>query len=576
MRRLFGRALAIREVDAGSCNGCELEISGLTSPVYDCERFGLHFVASPRHADLLLVTGPVTRNMAVPLRKTYEATPDPKLVVAVGDCARTCGVFAGATPSRAASTRSSRWTRSSQAARPSRRTSSEASWWPSTACRPLHSGDRRVARAIALPRHGARPRRRSRRGAGRSGRPERSGSGDGRRARGRQRRARAGDGGAPSWHTLPPRGAAAARDGRWRELPAGPFGRILPGRRRDGGRSRGALRGTYSRVYDGTPALRPLGALLNLFLLAMSLVPLADNVVTFVLAWELMSVASYLLVLTESDRRETREAGLWYLAMTHGGLVLLMAAFLILAGGAASTGFADLRAAAGALPPPARNAVFVLGLLGFGSKAGLVPLHVWLPRAHPAAPSHVSALMSGVMIKLGIYGLLRLALDLLGGGPPWWGGVVLAAGAVSALLGVLYALDRARPEAAAGLLVRREHRHHRPRRRGRVAVPELRPRRRWRSLALVAGLYHTLNHACFKGAAVPGRGRGAARDAHTRDMEQLGRADQAHAVDGAATSSSASPPSRRCRRSTASSPSGCCSSRSCPASAVPAPAVAVW
>jgi len=94
-RRLFGRALAIREVDAGSCNGCEIEITGLTSPVYDSERFGIHFVASPRHADLLLVTGPVTRNMEVPLRKTYAAMPDPKLVVAVGDCARTCGVFAG-------------------------------------------------------------------------------------------------------------------------------------------------------------------------------------------------------------------------------------------------------------------------------------------------------------------------------------------------------------------------------------------------------------------------------------------------------------------------------------------------
>ncbi|MBK6434273.1 NADH-quinone oxidoreductase subunit B family protein [Candidatus Amarolinea dominans] len=94
-QRLFGRALAVREVDAGSCNGCEIEISGLTSPVYDSERFGIHFVASPRHADLLLVTGPVTRNMEVPLRKTYEATPDPKLVVAVGDCSQTCGVFAG-------------------------------------------------------------------------------------------------------------------------------------------------------------------------------------------------------------------------------------------------------------------------------------------------------------------------------------------------------------------------------------------------------------------------------------------------------------------------------------------------
>jgi Ni,Fe-hydrogenase III small subunit len=91
--RLLGRALAIREVDAGSCNGCELEITGLTSPVYDMERFGMHFVASPRHADMLLVTGPVTRNMEIPLRRTYEATPAPKLVVAVGDCARTCGVF---------------------------------------------------------------------------------------------------------------------------------------------------------------------------------------------------------------------------------------------------------------------------------------------------------------------------------------------------------------------------------------------------------------------------------------------------------------------------------------------------
>jgi len=94
-RRLLGRSLAIREVDAGSCNGCEIEITGLTAPIYDSERFGIHFVASPRHADMLLVTGPVTHNMAVPLRKTYDATPNPKLVVAVGDCAQTCGVFKG-------------------------------------------------------------------------------------------------------------------------------------------------------------------------------------------------------------------------------------------------------------------------------------------------------------------------------------------------------------------------------------------------------------------------------------------------------------------------------------------------
>ena len=88
-------SVQVRHVDAGSCNGCEIEIGGLTSPVYDSERFGIHFVASPRHADLLLVTGPVTRNMEIPLLKTYEATPHPKLVVAVGDCAQTCGVFRG-------------------------------------------------------------------------------------------------------------------------------------------------------------------------------------------------------------------------------------------------------------------------------------------------------------------------------------------------------------------------------------------------------------------------------------------------------------------------------------------------
>jgi Ni,Fe-hydrogenase III small subunit len=95
IKSLFRRALAIREVDAGSCNGCEIEITGLAGPIYDMERFGMHFVASPRHADLLLVTGPVTRNMEIPLRRTYEAMPAPKFVVAVGDCAKTCGVFKG-------------------------------------------------------------------------------------------------------------------------------------------------------------------------------------------------------------------------------------------------------------------------------------------------------------------------------------------------------------------------------------------------------------------------------------------------------------------------------------------------
>src|SRR3954463_11380365 len=94
-RRLFGRSLSIREVDAGSCNGCELEIHALSNAVYDIERFGIRFVASPRHADVLLVTGPVTHNMKVALERTYAATPDPKWVVAAGNCAAGCGVFAG-------------------------------------------------------------------------------------------------------------------------------------------------------------------------------------------------------------------------------------------------------------------------------------------------------------------------------------------------------------------------------------------------------------------------------------------------------------------------------------------------
>ena len=278
--------------------------------------------------------------------------------------------------------------------------------------------------------------------------------------------------------------------------------------------------GASSRAYERGPALRWLGAMLNVFLLAMSLVPLAHNIVTFLFLWELMSLASYFLVLTESERRETRQAGLWYLAMAHGGLVLVMAAFLLLGTGAASTGFDDLRTHAAALPADLRNAAFLLALVGFGSKAAVVPLHVWLPLAHPAAPSHVSALMSGAMIKLGVYGLLRVALDLLGGGPAWWGGVVLGVGAASALLGVLYALmepDLKRLLAfssienvgviflglGAGLAF---HSY------GLTAMA---------LVGLVAGLYHTLNHACFKGLLFLGAGA-VSHATGTRNMEALG------------------------------------------------------
>ena len=275
----------------------------------------------------------------------------------------------------------------------------------------------------------------------------------------------------------------------------------------------------YSEVYEGRRALPLLGVMLNLFLLTMSLVSLADNVVTFLAAWEGMSLTSYFLVMTESDEPETLRAGGWYLAMTQFGLAFLLATFLLLAGDG-GTSFGELRAAAPSLSPAVRAAVFLLALVGFGSKAGLVPLHVWLPLAHPAAPSHVSALMSGVMIKMGVYGLLRVGLDLLGGGPAWWGGLVLAAGALSALLGVLYALmehDLKRLLAYHSV--------------ENIGIIFIGLGAGWMfqsyglgtlaALGFVGGLYHTINHACFKSLLFLGAG-GVLHATGSRNMEELG------------------------------------------------------
>jgi hydrogenase-4 component B len=276
----------------------------------------------------------------------------------------------------------------------------------------------------------------------------------------------------------------------------------------------------YSATYEGRYSLRFLGAMLNLFLLTMSLVPVAGNVLTFLLMWEGMSLTSYFLVMTETNEPDTVQAGGWYLAMTHGGLALVLAAFLLLAGGAATSSFADLRTAAATLSPATRTAVFLLAVLGFGSKAGIVPLHVWLPRAHPAAPSHVSALMSGVMIKLGVYGLLRVGLDLLGGGPAWWGALLIGLGGLSAVLGVLYALmenDLKRLLAYSsveniGLVFIGVGTGFLSLSLG--AVPAA-------MLALSAGLYHALNHAAFKGLLFLGAGS-VLHATHTRDMNRLG------------------------------------------------------
>jgi len=176
-------------------------------------------------------------------------------------------------------------------------------------------------------------------------------------------------------------------------------------------------------------------AVLPIFVAAMLLVPAAGSVTTFLLAWELMAIASLVLVLAEHTRPEVRSAGLFYAVMTQLGFIAILIGLMVLSAAGGANRFADLTA----VPEGARTAVFLLTVAGFGSKAGLVPLHAWLPRAHPEAPSPVSALMSAAMVNLGVYGIIRFDLELLGPGPRWWGMLLLAVGAVSALYGVLQA-----------------------------------------------------------------------------------------------------------------------------------------
>jgi len=275
----------------------------------------------------------------------------------------------------------------------------------------------------------------------------------------------------------------------------------------------------YTREYTGKHSLAGMGFALNIFIAAMILVPLARNVLTFLALWELMSLASYFLVITDHEHEETLRAGWVYFVMAHTGFAALFLGFLLLAQTTGTMNFTDWGVAA-KLNPGSHNLIFILFALGFGSKAGVIPLHVWLPRAHPAAPSHVSALMSGVMIKLGVYGLARVAFDWFGVGPAWWGGLVLVVGAVSAVLGVLYALvehDLKRLLAyhsvenigiillglGAGMLFQ-AHRLE--------ALA---------ALSLIAALYHTLNHAVFKSLLFMGAGA-VLHATRTRNMEELG------------------------------------------------------
>jgi hydrogenase-4 component B len=181
---------------------------------------------------------------------------------------------------------------------------------------------------------------------------------------------------------------------------------------------------------------RTVQAALPVFALSLLLVPAAGGVGTFLLCWELMALASLLLVVAEHRHRpEVASAGRWYAVMTHLGFVAILVGLLVLA--APGDSFAAIRAAPA---PAAAGLVFVLCLVGFGSKAGIVPLHAWLPRAHPEAPSHVSALMSAAMVNLGVYGIVRVGFDLLDGGASWWWVLVLVLGAVSGVYGILQAV----------------------------------------------------------------------------------------------------------------------------------------
>jgi hydrogenase-4 component B len=254
------------------------------------------------------------------------------------------------------------------------------------------------------------------------------------------------------------------------------------------------------------------------FLAGMNLVMLADDAFTFLLCWEFMSLASWALVMAHHREPGNASAGYIYLVMASFGTLALLLAFGLLSGTAGSYGFAAIRASQH--PQSSAVLVLILMLLGAGSKAGLVPLHVWLPLAHPAAPSHVSALMSGVMTKVAIYAFIRVVFDLLGP-PAWsWSIVVLCLGGITAVLGILYALmekDLKRLLAYStienigiifvGL--------------GLALAFRANGLQLAAGLAFTAALFHVLNHSLFKsllffaaGAVLTATG--------SRDMETLG------------------------------------------------------
>lgn len=255
------------------------------------------------------------------------------------------------------------------------------------------------------------------------------------------------------------------------------------------------------------------------FLAGMNLVLLADDAFTFLFAWEFMSLSSWALVMAHHQDPANARAGYLYLVMACFGTLALLLTFGLLAGPDGGYNFAAIRA--GQATPGLAALVLVLALLGAGSKAGLVPLHVWLPLAHPAAPSHVSALMSGVMTKVAVYGFIRIVFDLLGEPVAWWwGGLVLALGGITAVLGVLYALMQ---HDLKRLLA-----YHTVENIGIIFIGlglalafQANLMYASAALALTAALFHVLNHSLFKSLLFLGTGAVLTATGE-RDMERLG------------------------------------------------------
>jgi len=258
----------------------------------------------------------------------------------------------------------------------------------------------------------------------------------------------------------------------------------------------------YFRQGEGTPP-GLLCLQYHLFLASMGFVLLADDAYGFMLAWETMALSSYFLVTAQHRIPEIRSAGFLYLLIAHVGAIAILLSFGVMQGGSWQFTFDAMRGAQ--LEPAWAATAFLLALFGFGAKAGLVPTHVWLPEAHPAAPSPVSALMSGVMLKTALYGVLRVTFDLLGEPQWWWGLILLALGLFTALYGVIFAAaqtDMKRLLAYSsieniGIIFSGV---------GLAIVFAGTGMRAAASLALIAVLYHALNHAFMKSLLFLGTG----------------------------------------------------------------------